>query len=98
MEKMKFASTRSAYGKALLKLGKENPNIVVMDADLACSTKTALFGKEFPDRFFNMGIAEANMMGFAAGLAISGKIVYVSTFAMFAVLRPYEQIRNSIAS
>lgn len=90
--------TRDAYGKTLVELGHENQNIVVLDADLSSSTRTSKFGKEFPDRFFNFGIAESNMMGFAAGLAISGKTVFVSTFAMFAALRPYEQIRNSIAS
>lgn len=90
-------STRQAYGDALVELGKENENIIVMDADLSKSTMTAGFKKEFPERFFNAGIAEANMMGMAAGLALSGKTVFASTFAMFAAGRAYEIIRNSIA-
>jgi len=98
MEKIIMQSTRDFYGKTLVELGKENKNIIVLDADLSASTRTSLFQKEFPDRFFNCGISEANMMGIAAGLALSGKIVFVSSFAMFATLRPYEQIRNSIAS
>ncbi len=98
MAKTEMLASRDLYGKTLVELGRENKNIVVLDADLSQSTKTNLFQKEFPDRFFNMGIAEANMMGFAAGLALSGKIVFASSFAMFATLRPYEQIRNSIAA
>lgn len=98
MAKIEMAATRDAYGDKLVELGKTNKNIIVLDADLSGSTRTAKFAKVYPDRFFNMGIAEANMMGVAAGLAISGKTVFVSTFAMFATLRPYEQIRNSIAS
>ncbi|HWQ43519.1 MAG TPA: transketolase family protein [Desulfosporosinus sp.] len=90
-------ATRDAYGKALLELGAENPNVVVLDADLSKSTKTADFGKKYPERFFNMGIAEANLMGTAAGLATAGKIPFASTFAIFAVGRAFEQIRNSIA-
>lgn len=90
-------STRQAYGDALTELGRENENIIVMDADLSKSTMTAGFKKEFPERFFNAGIAEANMMGMAAGLALSGKTVFASTFAMFAAGRAYEIIRNSIA-
>jgi len=90
-------ATRDAYGKALLILGAENPNVVVLDADLSKSTKTADFGKKFPERFFNMGIAEANLIGTAAGLAAAGKIPFASTFAIFAVGRAFEQIRNSIA-
>lgn len=89
-------STRSAYGDALVELGKKDPNIIVMDADLSKSTMTAGFKKEFPERFFNAGIAEANLMGMAAGLALSGKTVFASTFAMFAAGRAYEIIRNSI--
>lgn len=89
-------STRQAYGDALVELGKNNSDIIVMDADLSKSTMTAGFKKEFPDRFFNAGIAEANLMGMAAGLALSGKTVFVSTFAMFAAGRAYEIIRNSI--
>jgi len=90
-------ATRDAYGKALLVLGAEDPNVVVLDADLSKSTKTADFGKKYPERFFNMGIAECNLMGTAAGLATAGKIPFASTFAIFAVGRAFEQIRNSIA-
>jgi transketolase len=90
-------ATREAYGKALVALGAENQNIVVLDADLSKSTKTADFAKHYPDRFFNMGIAEANLMGTAAGLATAGKIPFASTFAVFATGRAFEQIRNSIA-
>lgn len=90
-------SIRSAYGKTLVELGKTNENVVVLDADLACSTQTAMFGKEFPERFFNMGIAEQDMMATAAGLASQGKTAFASTFAMFATGRTYDQIRNSIA-
>ena len=89
-------ATRQSYGEALLELGKENEDIVVLDADLSAATKTDLFAKEFPDRFFDMGIAEANMVGTAAGLATCGKIPYTSTFAVFATGRAYDQIRNSI--
>ena len=89
-------ATRQSYGEALLELGKENKDIVVLDADLAGATKTVLFAKEFPDRFFDMGIAEANMLGTAAGFATCGKIPYASTFAVFAAGRGYDQIRNSI--
>ncbi len=94
-EKKKIA-TRESYGKTLVELGAEYPNLVVMDADLSESTKTALFGKAYPDRFFDCGIAEANMMGIAAGLASLGKVVFVSSFAMFAAGRAFEQVRNSI--
>ncbi|ODA41119.1 transketolase C-terminal domain-containing protein [Desulfosporosinus sp. BG] len=90
-------ATRDAYGKALVNLGSENPNVVVLDADLSKSTKTADFGKKYPERFFNMGIAESNLLGTAAGLAAAGKIPFASTFAIFAVGRAFEQIRNSIA-
>lgn len=89
-------ATREAYGEALRELGLENKNIVVLDADLSKSTKTNVFAKEFPDRFFNVGIAEQNLMGVAAGLAAAGKTPFVSTFAMFASGRAFEQIRNSI--
>lgn len=89
-------ATRESYGEALLELGKENSDIVVLDADLAGATKTDLFAKEFPNRFFDMGIAEANMMSTAAGFATCGKIPYASTFAVFAAGRAYDQIRNSI--
>lgn len=89
-------SIRAEYGKTLVELGKKNPNIVALDADLSCSTQTAMFGKEFPERFFNMGIAEQDAMTTAAGLSTTGKIPFVSTFAMFATGRAWEQIRNSI--
>ena len=95
MEKEKKA-TRQSYGEALLELGKENKDIVVLDADLSTATKTNIFAKEFPDRFFDMGIAEANMIGTAAGLSTTGKIPYASTFAVFAAGRAYDQIRNSV--
>lgn len=90
-------ATRDAYGEALAALGEENANIVVLDADLSGSTKTAGFAKRFPERFFNMGIAEANMVGTAAGLAAAGKVPFVSTFAIFAVGRAWEQVRQSVA-
>lgn len=92
----KKIATRQSYGETLVKLGKENKDIVVLDADLASATKTNLFAKEYPDRFLDMGIAEANMLGTAAGLATCGKIPYASTFAVFAAGRGYDQIRNSI--
>lgn len=90
-------ATRDAYGKALVELGREKEEIVVLDADLSGSTKTALFAKEFPHRFFNMGIAEQNLMGTAAGFATGGKVPFASTFALFATGRAYEPIRNIIA-
>lgn len=93
---MKIA-TRESYGKALAEAGKKYPNLVVMDADLSKSTKTDTFKKEFPDRFINTGIAEGNMMSTATGLALAGKIVFASSFAMFAAGRAFEQIRNSVA-
>ena len=96
MSEMKTIATRESYGKTLAELGAENPNIVVLDADLAGSTKTAVFGKAFPERHINCGIAEGNMMSVAAGLATCGKTVFASSFAMFASGRAYEQIRNSI--
>lgn len=89
-------ATREAYGKALAELAVENENVVVLDADLSKSTKTADFKKVCPERFINMGIAESNMMSVAAGMATCGKIPFVSTFAMFAAGRAFEQIRNSI--
>jgi len=89
-------ATRQAYGKALVEIGRENTNLVVMDADLSKSTMTAEFAKEYPERFFNMGIAEQNMYAAACGLALSGKVVCASTFAMFAAGRAFEIIRNSI--
>ncbi len=90
-------STREAYGNTLVELGKENRNIVVLDADLSRSTMTRFFAQEFPERFFDCGIAEQNMMGIAAGLAASGKIVFASTFAVFASGRCFDQLRMSIA-
>ena len=95
MKEEKIA-TRQSYGETLVELGKENENIVVLDADLAGATKTDLFAKAYPDRFFDLGIAEANMLGTAAGFATCGKIPYASTFAVFAAGRGYDQIRNSI--
>ena len=89
-------ATREAYGKALAKLSTLNENVVVLDADLSKSTKTADFKAVAPERFINMGIAESNMMGVAAGLSTCGKIPFASTFAMFAAGRAFEQIRNSI--
>lgn len=89
-------ATRQSYGEALVSLGKKNSEIMVLDADLAGATKTELFAKEFPDRFFDIGIAEQDMMSTAAGMASCGKIPYASTFAVFAAGRAYDQIRNSI--
>ena len=94
---IKKTATRDAYGKALVELGEKYDNLIVMDADLASATKTGVFKKAFPDKFFDCGIAEGNMMGIAAGLAASGKLVFASSFAMFAAGRAFEQIRNSIA-
>ena len=95
-------ATRQAYGKTLVELGKTTPNLVVMDADLSKSTMTAEFGKAYPERFFNMGIAEQNLYGTACGLALSGKVVCASTFAMFAAGRAFEKMcirdRSSRAS
>lgn len=96
MKEEKIA-TRQSFGEALEKLGQENENVVVIDADLAKSTKTSLFAKKFPDRFIDVGIAEQNMMGIAAGFSTFGKVPYVSTFAAFATGRVYDQIRCSIA-
>lgn len=89
-------ATRDAYGKALEQLGHENPNIIVLDADLSGSTKTGVFAKSFPERFINVGVAEQDLMGTAAGIAAMGKIVFASTFAMFATGRAWEPIRQSI--
>ena len=90
-------ATRDAYGKALVELGGINDKVVVLDADLAAATKTGMFKKAYPEKFFDCGIAESNMMGVAAGLASTGYTVFASTFAMFAAGRAYEQVRNSIA-
>ena len=89
-------ATRQSYGEALVQLGKENEKIVVLDADLANATKTIEFAKEFPNRFFDIGIAEADMIGTAAGMSLCGKIPYASTFAVFAAGRTYDQIRSSV--
>lgn len=89
-------ATRQSYGETLVELGKENENIVVLDADLATATKTIEFAKKFPERFFDIGIAEADMIGTAAGMATCGKIPYASTFAVFAAGRAYDQIRSSV--
>jgi len=97
VEKKLGPATRDAYGEALVELGKENPNIVVLDADLSKSTKTAAFGEKFPERFFNMGIQEADMVGVASGLALAGKIPFVSSFACFVTCKAYDQLRMSVA-
>lgn len=96
MSEIKKIATRDSYGNALVELGKEHEDLVVLDADLAGATKTELFKKAFPDRFMDCGIAEANMTGIAAGLATCGKVPFISSFAMFAAGRAYEQVRNSI--
>lgn len=88
---------RDIYGQALVELGRANKDIVVLDADLSSSTRTALFSKEFPERFFNFGVAEQNMMASSAGLASCGKTVFVSTFAIFATGRAWDQVRNSVS-
>ncbi len=96
MSELKRIATRQSYGEALAEIGEKDDRIVVLDADLAESTKTAIFGKKFPDRFIDCGIAEANMISMAAGLASCGKVPFCSSFAMFATGRAYEQIRNSV--
>ena len=96
MRDVKKIATRESYGKTLAELGREMPNLVVLDADLAGATKTGVFKKEFPDRHIDCGIAEGNMMSIAAGLAASGMVPFASTFAMFAAGRAFEQVRNSI--
>ena len=96
MSEVKKIATRESYGHALVELGAEYPNLVVLDADLAAATKTGVFKKAYPDRHIDCGIAESNMMGIAAGLAATGKIPFASTFAMFAAGRAFEQVRNSI--
>ncbi len=93
---VKKIATRESYGNALVELGAENPNVVVLDADLAAATKTGVFKKAYPDRHIDCGIAECNMVGIAAGLATTGKIPFVSSFAMFAAGRAFEQVRNSV--
>ena len=96
MSEVKKIATRESYGNALVELGKEFDNVVVLDADLAAATKTGIFKKEFPDRHIDCGIAECNMMGIAGGLSLTGKIPFASTFAMFAAGRAFEQVRNTI--
>ena len=96
MAEVKKIATRESYGNALAELGDKYENLYVLDADLAAATKTGIFKKKFPDRFFDCGIAEANMMGVAAGMAATGKIPFASTFAMFAAGRAFEIVRNSI--
>ncbi len=94
---MEMLYARDSYGKTLIELGKKDLDVVVLDSDLSGSTRTALFGRQFPERFFNFGVAEQNMMATAAGLASCGKIVFASTFAMFATARAVDQVRNTIA-
>ena len=96
MSEVKKIATRDSYGNALVELGKKYENLVVLDADLAAATKTGIFKKEFPERHIDCGIAEANMIGIAAGLASTGKVPFCSSFAMFAAGRTFEQIRNSV--
>ena len=96
MSEVKKIATRESYGNALVELGKEFDNVVVLDADLAAATKTGIFKKEFPDRHIVCGIAECNMMGIAGGLSLTGKVPFASTFAMFAAGRAFEQVRNTI--
>lgn len=96
MADVKKVATRESYGNALVEIGKENPNLVVLDADLAAATKTGVFRKAFPERHIDCGIAESNMAGVAAGLSLAGKIPFMSSFAMFAAGRAFEQVRNSI--
>ncbi|MFH1347279.1 MAG: transketolase family protein [Candidatus Margulisiibacteriota bacterium] len=97
MSDLKLVASREVYGKTLVELAKSNPNIVVLDADLAASTKTSIFRKEFPERFFDMGIAEQDMVSTAAGLAACGKTVFASTFAVFGSGRAWDQVRMSVA-
>ena len=96
MSEVKKIATRESYGNALVELGKEHEDLVVLDADLAAATKTGTVKKAFPERHIDCGIAESNMMGVAAGLAAAGKVPFASSFAMFAAGRAFEQVRNSI--
>ena len=96
MSEVKKIATRASYGNALVELGKKHDNLVVLDADLAAATQTGVFKKEFPERHIDCGIAECNMMGIAAGIATTGKVPFVSSFAMFAAGRAFEQVRNSV--
>ena len=95
-KEIKKIATRESYGHALVELGKEHGDIVVLDADLAAATKTAMFKKEFPERHVDCGIAECNMIGIAAGIAATGRVPFASSFAMFAAGRAFEQVRNSV--
>lgn len=97
MQKKLGKATRDAYGEVIIEMGRENPNIVVLDADLSKSTKTAKFGETFPDRFFNVGIMEANLVGVASGLAACGKIPYISSFATFLISKGYDQLRMGVS-
>ena len=96
MSEVKKIATRASYGAALVELGKEHEDVIVLDADLAAATQTGMFKKEFPERHIDCGIAECNMVGIGAGLATTGKVPFVSTFAMFAAGRAFEQVRNSV--
>ena len=96
MSEVKKIATRASYGAALVELGKEHEDLIVLDADLAAATQTGMFKKEFPERHIDCGIAECNMVGIGAGLATTGKVPFVSTFAMFAAGRAFEQVRNSV--
>ena len=96
MSEVKKVATRDSYGNALAELGAEHEDLVVLDADLAAATKTGIFKKAFPDRHIDCGIAESNMVGIATGLALTGKVPFCSSFAMFAAGRTFEQIRNSV--
>ena len=96
MSEVKKIATRESYGNALVELGKEHEDLVVLDADLAAATKTGVFKKAFPERHIDCGIAEGNMIGVAAGLAAAGKVPFASSFAMFAAGRAFEQVRNSV--
>ena len=93
---MEKKATRDSYGEALVMLAEKRPDLIVLDADLAAATKTGTFKKEFPEKHYDCGIAEANMMGVAAGIATTGKLVFASSFAMFAAGRAFEIVRNSI--
>jgi transketolase len=94
---MRMQNQRRVYGETLVELGRENKNIVVLDADLSKSTMSCLFEQEFPERFFEMGIAEANMISFAVGLSLTGKIAFANSFAVFSTGRPFDQIRQGVA-
>ena len=96
MPEVKKIATRDSYGNALVELGKEHEDLVVLDADLAAATKTGVFQKAFPERHIDCGIAECNMIGVAAGIASTGKVPFASSFAMFAAGRAFEQVRNSV--